>query len=221
MIILASSSPRREELLRMLGLEFRIVWPEIREEIGDAGSVEEIVINIARQKAKAIEKKISEEKLDISDGKDDIIIAADTVVVYRTHILGKPKGDNEAKKMLKMLSGKWHRVYTGVCLIFKSKDKTKEQEEEITFYEVTKVKFRKLTDEEIEYYISTKEHIDKAGAYGIQGLGSVLVEKIFGDYTNVVGLPIPKLWKILYVRGIVARNAIEKWTEREVTYSGT
>lgn len=189
MIILASSSPRRRELLKTIGLEFTIVSPEVEEKIDKSKKPEEIAIEIARKKAQAVEQKI---------GKGDIIISADTIVVYRNFVLGKPNDEKDAFNMLRKLSGKWHKVFTGVCV--------KTSEGELTFYEVTKVKFRKLNDAEIIYYVNTKEPLDKAGAYGIQGLGGAFVEKIVGDYTNVVGLPLPKLWKILFDRGIVGRN---------------
>lgn len=189
MIILASSSPRRRELLKTMGLEFTIVSPEVEENLDKSKKPEEVVIELARKKAQAVEQKA---------GKGDIIISADTIVVYRNFVLGKPNDEKDAFNMLRKLSGKWHKVFTGVCV--------KTNEEELTFYEVTKVKFRKLNDEEIIYYVNTKEPLDKAGAYGIQGLGGAFVEKIVGDYTNVVGLPLPKLWKILFDRGIVGRN---------------
>lgn len=189
MLVLASSSPRRRELLKTIGLEFVVLSPEIDENIENSSKPEELVVELARQKAQAVEQKVD---------KGDIIISADTIVVYRKSILGKPTDEYEAFNMLKRLSGKWHKVFTGVCIRITG--------EEITFYEVTKVKFRELQDEEIVYYISTKEPLDKAGAYGIQGLGGAFVEKIVGDYTNVVGLPLPKLWKILFDRGIVGKN---------------
>lgn len=197
MVILASSSPRRKELLRTLGLEFVSISPELEESFDNNKKPEEIVMELAKKKTQAVEQKV---------GKGDIIISADTIVVYRKSILGKPNDEKDAFNMLKKLSGKWHKVFTGVCV--------KINKEEVTFYEVTKVKFKELSDKEIIYYINTKEPLDKAGAYGIQGLGSVFVEKIVGDYTNVVGLPLPKLWKILFDRGIVGRND-GKWSKRK------
>lgn len=187
MIILGSSSQRRIELLKTFKIDFVAISPEIDESEINSTTPEDIVIELALKKANAIKAKA-----------DDIIISADTLVCTSKKIFGKPKNSKEAFEMLKELSGKWHKVFTGVCVKIKN--------EEILFYEVTKVKFRKLEDSEIEYYISTGEPLDKAGAYGIQGLGGVFVEKIIGDYTNVVGLPLPKLWKILFDRGIVGKT---------------
>ncbi|MEN3041778.1 MAG: Maf family protein, partial [Fervidobacterium sp.] len=156
MIILASSSPRRKQLLRQLGLEFEIISPQLHEVIDPSKKPQEIVVELAKEKARSVRKKCSE---------GDIIISADTIVVYKKSILGKPANESEAFDMLSKISGKWHRVYTGVCLLVGN--------EEISFYEVTKVKFRKMEKEEIEYYVKTEEPLDKAGAYGIQGLGAV------------------------------------------------
>ncbi|MCX7653157.1 MAG: Maf family protein [Fervidobacterium sp.] len=198
MIILASSSPRRKQLLSQLGLEFEVISPQLHEVIDPLKKPQEIVVELAKEKARSVRKKCSE---------SDIIISADTIVVYKKSILGKPANESEAFDMLSKISGKWHRVYTGVCLLVDN--------EEISFYEVTKVKFRKMEKAEIEYYVRTKEPLDKAGAYGIQGLGGVFVEKIIGDYTNVVGLPLPKLWKILVDRGLIDLSGFEKGTKRE------
>jgi len=187
LIILGSSSQRRIELLKTFKIDFVAISPEIDESEINSTNPEDIVIELALKKANAIKAKA-----------DDTIISADTLVCTSKKIFGKPKNSKEAFEMLKELSGKWHKVFTGVCVKIKS--------EEILFYEMTKVKFRKLEDSEIEYYISTGEPLDKAGAYGIQGLGGVFVEKIIGDYTNVVGLPLPKLWKILFDRGIVGKT---------------
>ncbi|MGC8902112.1 MAG: Maf family protein [Fervidobacterium sp.] len=196
MLILASSSPRRVELLRKLNLEFITVPPNISEEV-KCKKPEKLVVKLAIMKANTINHR-----------ENDIIIAADTVVWFCGRVMTKPKDEKDAKMMLRELSGKWHKVFTGVCL--------KIGNEEITFYEMTKVKFRKLKESEIDYYVSTGEPLDKAGAYGIQGLGGVFVEKIIGDYTNVVGLPIPRLWGILFDRGLVGKNEFKQRSEGKI-----
>lgn len=183
-IILASSSPRRIELLKKLNLKFKIIPTKIDENIDEQEPVKH-VLTLSELKAREVFK---------NNNENQIIIAADTIVYYK-QILGKPKNYNDAFKMLKTLSGKWHSVYTGVFVVFPN--------ETVSFYEKTDVKFKKLSDELIEFYLSSGEAFDKAGAYGIQGLGSVLVEKINGDFFNVMGLPISKLWDLLWSRGII------------------
>ena len=173
MIILASQSPRRKELLSMCGFEFEIRPADVDETLPENISPKEAVCYLSKIKAEALKDE------------ENIVIGADTVVALNGEILGKPRDDNDAFNMLKMLSGKTHSVYTGVTLA--SKKKT------ITFYEETKVTFYPISDDEIKDYIKTGEPKDKAGAYGIQGLGGLLVEKIEGDYNNVVGLPVAKL----------------------------
>ncbi|MDK2885501.1 MAG: nucleoside triphosphate pyrophosphatase [Thermosipho sp. (in: thermotogales)] len=182
-IILASSSPRRIELLKKLNLKFKVIPAEIDENIEEKDPIKH-VLTLSKLKAQNVANK--------SIG--DIIIAADTIVFYK-QILGKPKSYVDAYKTLKNLSGKWHSVFTGVCIVF--------PKETISFYEKTDVKFKKLSNELIEFYLSTGEAFDKAGAYGIQGYGSILVEKIRGDFFNVMGLPISKLWDLLWDRGII------------------
>jgi septum formation protein len=183
-IILASSSPRRIELLKRLNLNFKTIPAEIDENIDEKEPINH-VLTLAELKAKEVFKKSE---------KGQVIIAADTIVYYK-QIIGKPKDYNDAFKMLKTLSGKWHSVYTGVFILFPN--------EAVSFYEKTDVKFKRLSDELIEFYLSSGEAFDKAGAYAIQGLGSILVEKISGDFYNVMGLPISKLWDLLWSRGII------------------
>lgn len=173
MIILASQSPRRKELLKLCGFEFEVKPADADETLPEGLSPAEAVSYLSRIKAQA------------ADDKENLIIGSDTVVALHGEILGKPADEKDAFIMLKKLSGKTHSVFTGVTLIKKEK--------EITFYEETKVEFYSLTDEEIENYIKTKEPMDKAGAYGIQGFGGLLVKGIQGDFNNVVGLPVARL----------------------------
>ncbi|GMB07471.1 septum formation protein [Thermolongibacillus altinsuensis] len=173
-LILASSSPRRKELLEMIQLPFEILVSDVDESFDPNLPPKEIVQQLAFKKAKAV----------LAKAKDACVIGADTIVVYEGTILGKPKDENDAFRMLKMLAGATHEVWTGVAICTET--------EQITFAEQTKVTFWDLTDEEIWDYIATKEPLDKAGAYGIQQFGSLFVRKIEGDYFSVVGLPIAK-----------------------------
>lgn len=173
MIILASQSPRRQELLKLITSDFEIKVSNVDETLPDKITPKEAVMYLSKIKAELF-----------ADG-DDIVIGADTVVALDGKILGKPKSEENAKEMLRFLSGRTHSVFTGVTLASDKKTKT--------FAVETKVKFFELTNEEIDAYIKTKEPFDKAGAYGIQGYGSLLVEKIDGDYFNVVGLPVSTL----------------------------
>ena len=182
-IILASASPRRKSLMNVLGLDFKIVVSDCEEVIDDKSKVEDIVMSLSKQKAQDVAKKV---------GDDCIVIGADTVVSYQNEILGKPRDKADAVRMLKLLSGKTHSVYTGFTII-----KTKDNQI-ITDYEKSDVTFKILTDEEITNYVNTNDPLDKAGAYSIQGIASSFVEFLDGDYNNVVGLPIYKLSKYLY-----------------------
>jgi septum formation protein len=182
-IILASSSPRRKFLLNMIlsnfGLKFDIIPANIKEYIPQkAANYPSLVKKLALMKVK-----------DVSKMYEGIIIGADTIVVLGGNIMGKPSSKKEAGKMLRTLSGKEHRVYTGIAII------NTVNKSMFFDYEMTKVKFRRLENNEIEFYIKTKSPIDKAGAYGIQDdFGSTFVEKINGDYFNVVGLPVVKTY---------------------------
>jgi len=179
--VLGSSSPRRAELLRKAGVNFEVVVPEnINEEQISADPVSH-VLELSRKKAENVAKKV----------RDSIILGADTIVVLDGEILGKPKDSDEAFKMLKKLSGMEHEVYTGISLVDKDKGRV------LSGYQLTKVKFNQLKDKEIKDYIDTGESLDKAGAYGIQGMGNFLVEKIEGDLDNVIGLPLRKLEELL------------------------
>ena len=182
-VILASASERRKELLARIVDDFEVRVSNFDEEkISFNGDVDLYVKTLSKGKAKDIESKVSE---------DCVIIAADTIVVINDKILGKPRDEEEAMEMLKLLSDNVHRVYSGVTVINTS---TGIMESKSLY---TEVYFSKLTDEEIHRYIETGECLDKAGAYGIQGFGGVFVEKINGCYYNVVGLPLNLINKIL------------------------
>lgn len=178
-LILASASPRRRELLSAAGLEFEIAAADIVEKIPDNATPQEAVMALALQKAQAT----------AAEYPDCVVIGADTVVVNDGKILGKPKSEDDAVKMLTELSGRVHTVYTGVALVKGEKVKN--------FCEATDVEFYSLTESEIRDYVKTGEPMDKAGAYGIQGRGCVLVRRISGDYFNVVGLPVSKVCREL------------------------
>ena len=170
--ILASASPRRKELLSLAGIEYEVVVSECEEILPEKILPHEAVMLLAKQKAKDV----------FSRNSDCMVIAADTVVALEDKILGKPKDAEDAFNMLSALSGRQHTVYTGVCIMTKAKTDC--------FFVGTDVEFYSLTEKEIREYIATKEPMDKAGAYGIQGKGFVLVKGIHGDYFNVVGLPL-------------------------------
>ena len=180
-IILASASPRRKELLEKLDLEFSVCPADIDESLlpdEDAGMYP---LRTAVQKAVAVAKT----------AENAIIIAADTVVVLDDRILGKPKDEKEAKEMLQRLSGREHIVITGIGVVDTVSGRT------LSATEQTIVYFHTLEEEEIDAYIASGECMDKAGSYGIQGKGSLLVRKIDGDYFNVMGLPLSKLYRLL------------------------
>lgn len=180
-IILASASPRRKEILENTKLKFDIIKSDIDEIILEKESPIQAVMRLAFEKSMDIASK----------NEDDLIIAADTVVVLDENILGKPKDKYEAYNMIRSLSGRTHEVITGISLVNLGLSK------KIIDYVVSTVKFKELSDEDIKDYIHTNESLDKAGAYGIQGYGAMLVEKIEGDYFNIVGLPISKLSDLL------------------------
>lgn len=187
-IILASGSPRRSELLKQIGVEFVVKTSDADESYAADASPENIVAELSSRKAYAV----FDEVLPI---KDTVIIAADTIVVHKGEILGKPKDRNNAFNMLKSLSDDVHQVYTGVTMLYYVNNKITFE----TFYECTDVYFYKLNDDEINKYVDTWEPMDKAGGYGIQGKGAILVKKIDGDYYSVVGLPIAKVYNSLKI----------------------
>lgn len=173
-LVLASSSPRRRELLSNLRLTFQISSSEVDESFDPKLSPPEVVMELAKRKAQAVFQKFP----------SAFVIGADTIVVADGRILGKPKSNAEAVSMLTKLSGRQHDVYTGVSIFAPNVS--------ICFYEKTEVLFWELSDEEINWYVQSGEPLDKAGAYGIQELGSLLVKKINGDYFTVVGLPVAR-----------------------------
>lgn len=183
-IILASGSPRRKELLDQMGLEHEIVVSDVDESGLDHLGPRELVQALASLKAQAVAK-------DLDMKKDRLVIGADTIVVLEGQILGKPKDELDAEKMLGLLSGKMHKVYTGVSLV-----DTGNNTEEV-FVQASKIYMKDMSLDEIKEYILTKEPFDKAGSYGIQGRGGVFIEKIEGDYFCVMGLPIAKLYDCL------------------------
>lgn len=181
-VVLASNSPRREELLRGIDIDFEIrILPDIDENYPDNLLGDEIAEYIARNKAEAYKKSLQE---------DELLITADTIVLLDGEVLGKPVDKEEAKKMLRILSGKTHRVISGVCLT-----STKKQ---TSFSATSDVEFGKLTEEEIEYYVERYSPLDKAGAYGVQEwIGYVAVKHIEGSYYNIMGLPIQRVYREL------------------------
>lgn len=185
-LILGSSSPRRVELLGKLGLDFEKMSPDVDETLTGSYSPEEFVRKIALKKAKSlVENNFS------SDLIDKVLLTADTVVVLGSKVIGKPKSKDEAREVLKELSGRTHSVYTGICYTYKEPKK-----DQIVYEEAvtkTQVLFKKLGEEEIESYIATDEPYDKAGAYAIQGNSSFMVKEIKGSFTNVVGLPLAEV----------------------------
>ncbi len=186
-LILASGSPRRRELLQQIGLSFEVITSNAEERAinSDPG---EMVKELSACKARAVSGMIDGEKKERS-----VIIGADTVVYANGQVLGKPKDEEDAFRMLRMLSGRQHYVYTGVTLLHGN--------EEVSFSERTSVTVSAMEDEEIWRYIRTGEPMDKAGAYGIQGAFAAYVEGISGDYSNVVGLPAASLYKALKKHG--------------------
>jgi septum formation protein len=186
-LVLASQSPRRQELLQSLGVDFLVVPAAINENSIQSKTPAELAEATAYAKARWVREEV----------RDGIIIAADTMVVLdEGEILGKPRGKQEAMDMLSRLSGEGHRVITGVAVMDPESGKEK------VFHEITRVFFRRLSSAEIERYVDTGEPLDKAGAYGIQGKGALLVERIEGCYFNVVGLPLARLGQALMDFGI-------------------
>ena len=186
-VILASGSPRRKELLSQANIDFCVCPSAYEEQITDS-IPSNVVMALAKGKAAWVADRI------LLPTDDRVVLGADTVVVYDGKILGKPKDMQDARRMLRMLSGHTHQVYTGVCMI----RRVKGEQMVHTFFEKTDVHMYEITDAQIDAYIETKEPLDKAGSYGIQGLGGVFVSGISGDYNNVVGLPLAKVWQYLY-----------------------
>ena len=185
-IILASASPRRKELLEKIGLKFEVEPSNYAEDMHSRLNPDELARAISLGKARAVASK----------HKNAIVIAADTFIVFRGKIMGKPNTEAEARKMLMALRGKSHSVITGFTILDTEENKV------LTKSVETVIHIKKLTPEEIDGYVKSKEPLDKAGAYAIQGLGSVIVERIEGDYFNVMGLPLSALAESLTEFGI-------------------
>lgn len=185
-IILASTSPRRKELLRQIGLDFDVVPSDFEEDMSLKLSDAELAKTLALGKARGVAKKF----------KKGVIIGADTFVAYDGKRIGKPKDKNDARKMLRLLSGKTMKIYSGLAVIDAGSKK------ELLDCEVALVKMSKLSNREIDDYIKTGEPLDKAGAFAVQGIGDVFIEKISGCYSSVIGLPLRSLYKNLKKFGI-------------------
>ncbi len=183
-IILASQSPRRRELLGLFRLPFIVRVADIDETMDPSKAPFDEVARVSRAKALAVERE-----------QDDLVIAADTLVVCGDRVLGKPRDEADAKAMLQLLSGRDHQVMTGMTVARGDRSRT------VT--EVTDIHFRPLSDGEIEAYVATGEPMDKAGSYGIQGGAALFAEKMVGDYYNVMGLPVCRLWQLLREFGAV------------------
>ena len=186
-LILASASPRRKELLALFGIPFVIRVADIDETMDPAAAPFDEVARVSRLKAMAVPA-----------GDEDVVIAADTIVVCEGRVLGKPRDEADAKAMLRLLSGRDHQVMTG-CTI--RRGKTCE-----TFTEVTDLHFRDLSDSEIGRYVASGEPMDKAGSYGIQGGAALFCTRMVGDYYNVMGLPVCRLYQTL-------KTLVPEWTE--------
>lgn len=179
-IILASKSPRRAELLRSIGCDFESRAANIDETRRDSEDAVSYVERLAREKAGTIAKHVPE----------SLVLGADTVVVTDGEVLGQPGDDDNARRMLNLLSGKWHEVVTGVALVRGAIHSTVD-------HQITRVRFSGLSAKEIDWYVSTGEPHDKAGAYAIQGQGGIFIEEIEGDYFNIVGLPIRLVYQMM------------------------
>ena len=177
-LILASQSPRRRELMGLFGIPFTVRVADVDETMEPGKDPYEQVALVSRRKAFAIPRE-----------NEDVVVAADTVVVCNRQILGKPESEEKAYEMLRLLSGRDHQVMTGMTVLRGHQCRT------VT--EVTDIHFRELSEKEIRRYIATKEPMDKAGSYGIQGGAALFAEKLVGDYYNVVGLPVCRLWQLL------------------------
>ena len=185
-IVLASGSPRRKELLEMLGVKELKIIPAKGEESAPEGLAPgELVMALAAQKGREVKELCSAE---------DVIIAADTIVWHENQVYGKPRTKEHAIEMLRSLQGRAHQVYTGVCVI--------SGDSELLRYNMSHVRFRPMSEDEIEAYVATGEPMDKAGAYGAQGKGAIFVEGIDGDFFNVMGLPLCTLGEMLKTQGV-------------------
>ena len=178
-LILASTSPRRKELMELLGYDFKVMASHVEEHVDFSMKPDEIVQNLARQKAEAV----------FNENRDAVVLGSDTVVVVDEQILGKPKDENEAREMMQLLRNRTHQVITGVAIL--------SEERKDIFANTTTVHFSNITDEEIEEYIKTPEAYDKAGGYAIQGWAGRFVPTVEGNYFTIMGLPISEVYEKL------------------------
>jgi septum formation protein len=185
-IILASASPRRKEILEKTGLKFKVDESDYKEKVDPGLKPHELARFLSREKARHVARRY----------RNALVIAADTIVVFRGRLFGKPRNEEQAKEMLKAMSGKAHSVITGFTIIDTAGKK------EISRSVESKVFFKRLSTDEIETYIISGEPLDKAGAYGVQGLGAVIVKRIEGDFFNVMGLPLNALTESLKKFGV-------------------
>ena len=191
-IVLASASPRRKQYLSYLGLPFEVVVPDVDESTVDGESPQQLVMRLSKLKAKAVSQRLSD--------SEAVIIAADTVVAYKGQVLGKPQNDDDAFNMIKMLQGDTHEVYTG-CTILKG--------DRISNFAVsTKVTFASLDDELIRTYVNSGESRDKAGSYALQAIAAMLIQKVEGSVSTVVGLPICEVREVLKEFGVKPETAL-------------
>ena len=179
-LILASGSPRRKELLTAAGWEFEAITAGIDESLRPGEDPATYVQRLARSKAEAVAEKLDH----------GLVLGADTTVVVDNHILGQPEDDRDATRMLQLLNNKWHEVLTGVAVV-------RAGGESRVDYETTRVRFAEMSEQEIDWYVSTGEARGKAGAYGIQGAAGLFIKEIEGDYFNIVGLPIRLVYELI------------------------
>ncbi|MCI3923615.1 Maf family protein [Paenibacillus sp. TRM 82003] len=182
-LILASSSPRRQELIRLLGLPVDVLPSDADETVEDGWTPSEVVERLSLRKAEAVRHRL--------EGRSGVIVGSDTIVTLDGQVLGKPQDEEDAAAMLRALSGREHQVYSGVALIDAASGRS------AVGHAATRVWMKRLDEERIRRYIATGEPRDKAGAYGIQGAGTLLVERIEGDFYNVVGLPVARVADML------------------------
>jgi septum formation protein len=182
-LVLASSSPRRAEILSAVGWPYEMMVAGIDESRAPGEDATAYVQRLAREKVEAVVAKL----------ESGLVLGADTVVVINGEILGQPRDDDDARRMLKLLSGKWHEVLTGVALV-----RAGEGTETLVDYERTRVRFAEMSADEIEWYVGTGEPKGKAGAYAVQGRAALLIEEIEGEYFNVVGLPIRLVYELVH-----------------------
>ena len=180
-LVLASSSPRRAEILKTVGWPYETIVADINESRAQSEEATPYVERLAREKAEAVATKLEQR----------LVLGADTIVVANGEILGKPRDDEDAKRMLKLLRGKWHEVVTGVALI-----RAGNENKALVDHEITRVRFSEMSEGEIDWYVSTGESKDKAGAYALQGGAALFVEEIQGDYFNIIGLPIRLVYEL-------------------------